>query len=82
METDGPLQIVICRCFKDPEKMKTDDTGTLKGAFHIQADRWQKSKSICLVGVWSMTIRLKTITMMSNLVHFYLNVFVGGFRVD
>ena len=52
------------------------------GAFHIQADRWRKSKSNCLVGVWSMTVRLKTMTMMSNLVCFYPNVFVGGFPVD
>ena len=29
-----------------------------------------------------MTVRLKTITMMSDLVRFYHNVFVSGFQVD
>ena len=33
-------------------------------------------KSNCLVFVWSIRVMVKTITMMSNLVNFYLIVFI------
>ena len=44
--------------------------------------KWQKSKSNCLVYVWSIRVTVKTITMMSNLVNFYLIVFIVWLRVD
>ena len=59
---------LVCRCY----------CYSYFGCFPYLGVRWQKSKSNCLVGVWSMTIGL----MMSNLVWFYLNIFVGGFWVD
>ena len=34
------------------------------------------------MGVWSVIMGLKTVIMMFDLVRFYPDVFVGGFRVD